>query len=323
VRGTLVTTCLWFLAVAFNTALAAERVPAFPGAEGYGAWATGGRGGRVIAVTNLADSGPGTLREALEESKEPRIIVFRVAGLIDLKKRIRLGDGNVTVAGQTAPGEVFVSKAMAWFWAARAMSLSAICGSRQGDGAGEELDALSGEDCENVIIDHCSVSWATDETLTLYHNKNTTVQWCIISESLYRSAHHKGAHGYGGIWGGERSTWHHNLLAHHSSRNPRFARDEAPIDYRNNVIYNWGFNSAYGGEGCSVNMVANCYVPGPATAKPDRILEASGQGGRWFIEDNLVIGSPGLDRDNWQGGVQEPWTAERGLRLTKSLPAHT
>jgi len=321
VRVNLVTSCLWCLAFAFTTGVAAERVPAFPGAEGYGAWATGGRGGRIIAVTTLADSGPGSLREAIEESKEPRIIVFRVAGLIELTKRIRLGDGNVTVAGQTAPGGGICLKGHGLVLAGARNVIIRHLRIRPGDGAGEELDALSGEDCENVIIDHCSVSWATDETLSLYRNKNTTVQWCIISESLYRSAHQKGAHGYGGIWGGERSSWHHNLLAHHSSRNPRFARDEAPIDYRNNVIYNWGFNSAYGGEGCSVNIVANCYVPGPATGKPDRILEASGQGGRWFIEDNRVVGFPGLDRDNWQGGVQAPWTGESGLRLTKSLPA--
>ncbi len=300
---------------------AAEPVPAFPGAEGYGAWATGGRGGRVIAVTNLADSGPGSLREALEKTREPRIVVFRVSGYIDLKDRIRLSHGNVTVAGQSAPGGGICLRRYGLALSGARNVIIRHLRIRPGDAADEEMDALTGEDCENVIIDHCSLSWATDETLTMYHNKNTTVQWCVISESLFLSAHHKGAHGYGGIWGGARSTWHHNLLAHHSSRNPRFARAESPIDYRNNLIYNWGFNSAYGGEESSVNLVANCYVPGPATDKRDRILEAAGEKSKWFVEDNLVVGSPGLDRDNWQGGVQEPWTDEAGLRLLKSLPS--
>jgi len=300
---------------------AADPVPAFPGAEGYGAWATGGRGGRVIAVTNLADSGPGSLREALEESREPRIVVFHVSGYIDLKDRIRLSHGNVTVAGQSAPGGGICLRRHGLALSGARNVILRHLRIRPGDETGEEMDALTGENCENVIIDHCSLSWATDETLTMYRNKNTTVQWCNISESLFRSAHSKGAHGYGGIWGGSRATWHHNLLAHHSSRNPRFARGESPIDYRNNLIYNWGFNSAYGGEESSVNLVANCYVPGPATNKPDRILEAAAEKSKWFIEDNLVVGSPGLDRDNWQGGVQEPWTDERGLRLLKSLPA--
>ncbi|RFC48242.1 MAG: Pectinesterase [Verrucomicrobia bacterium] len=275
----------------------------------------------MIAVTNLNDSGPGSLREALEEVREPRIVVFRVSGCIDLKERIRVSRGNLTLAGQSAPGGGICLRHHGLVLSEAENLVIRHIRVRPGDGAGQEMDAMTAEDCENLIIDHCSVSWATDETLTAYHNRNTTVQWCLISESLFLSAHRKGAHGYGGIWGGSSSSWHHNLLAHHSSRNPRFARDEEPIDYRNNVIYNWGFNSAYGGEGCSVNVVANCYIPGPATEKPDRILEASAAKGRWFIEDNLVVGAPGLDRDNWQGGVQEPWTDEAGLRLFKSLSA--
>lgn len=318
IRPTLATLVLL---VSVPSAWPAGPVPAFPGAEGYGAWATGGRGGRVVAVTNLGDSGPGSLREALEEIGEPRIVVFRVGGIIDLKERIRVSRGNLTLAGQSAPGGGICLRHHGLVLSDAKNVVIRHLRIRPGDGAGEEMDAMTAEGCEDLIIDHCSLSWATDETLTAYRNKRTTVQWCVISESLFMSAHHKGAHGYGGIWGGSSATWHHNLLAHHSSRNPRFARDERPIDYRNNVIYNWGFNSAYGGERCAVNLVANCYIPGPASQKPDRILEASAAKGRWFIEDNVVVGSPALDRDNWQGGVEDPWTDEAGLRLFKSLAA--
>ena len=155
-----------------------------------------------------------------------------------------------------------------------------------GDETGD--DALSGRYQKNIIVDHVSASWSVDETLSIYHCENVTVQWSLISESLYKSVHVKGTHGYGGIWGSNYSTYHHNLLAHHTSRNPRFASGAGHNDHRNNVIYNWGYESCYGGERnqqgdprfnfTTVNIVANFYKPGPATeqaAASHRIVRPS------------------------------------------------
>lgn len=158
--------------------------------------------------------------------------------------------------------------------------------------------------------------------MSIYHCENVTVQWCLISESLYNSVHVKGPHGFGGIWGGDHSTYHHNLLAHHSSRNPRFASGAGHTDYRNNVIYNWGGNSAYGGEKqqvgnprfhfSTINVVGNYYKPGPATESGPirrRIVNPSsrdgaGDFGQWYVADNLMHGDPVVTADNWAGGVQ-------------------
>jgi hypothetical protein len=177
---------------------------------------------------------------------------------------------------------------------------------RPGDESGLDIDALGGRGCENVIIDHCSASWSIDECVSFYRNNNITIQWCLISESLYKSHHVKGHHGFGGIWGGTDASLHHNLFAHHSSRNPRFASDDKNIDYRNNVVYNWGYNSAYGGERATVNMIANYYKSGPATqdSKRNRIIQISENESRWYISDNYVAGYPEITADNWNGGVQ-------------------
>lgn len=164
---------------------------------------------------------------------------------------------------------------------------------------------------KNLIVDHCSISWGVDETATIRDNENTTVQWCIISESLNHSYHHKGDHGYGGIWGGKGASFHHNLLAHHSSRNPRFngsryhgQPEKEIVDFRNNVIYNWGFNSSYGGEAGNQNVIANYYKAGPASKHKDRIVEPWDAQGRWHVADNFVYGYPKITADNWAGGVQ-------------------
>jgi hypothetical protein len=150
-----------------------------------------------------------------------------------------------------------------------------------------------------------------DETLTVRDNENTTVQWCIISESMNHSFHKKGDHGYGGIWGGQGASFHHNLLAHHASRTPRFngsrysgKPDKELIDFRNNVIYNWGFNSIYGGEAGKQNVTANYYRSGPATESKDRIADPWDEQGRWYVNDNFVLGYPKITSDNWAGGVQ-------------------
>ena len=303
-------------------ALAAEVfLPAFPGAEGHGARTQGGRGGRVIAVTNLQDSGPGSLRAAIEETG-PRTIVFRVSGTIDLQEDLRIREPFVTIAGQTAPGDGITLKRHPLMIEADEVIIRHLR-VRLGDESGKTTDAISARYVKNVIIDHVSASWSIDETVSVYHCEDVTVQWCIISESLYQSHHTKGgSHGFGGIWGSNRGSYHHNLIAHHSSRNPRFASGSGFTDFRNNVIYNWGTQSIYGGERqqvgnpkfdfSTINVVANFFKPGPATrpgAVAHRIAEPSSRNqdadyGTWHVADNVVEGHAAVTADNWAGGVQ-------------------
>jgi pectate lyase len=286
---------------------------AFPGAEGYGKYTTGGRGGKVIYVTNLNDSGKGSFRAAIKDSL-PRIIVFSVSGTIYLQKPLEIKRGNVTIAGQTAPGDGICV-------AGHSVSIETdnvimrFMRFRLGDINKEQGDALNAIGHKNLIIDHCSMSWATDECVSFYKNESATLQWCIISESLNASVHKKGDHGYGGIWGGKDVSFHHNLIANNNSRNPRFngirlgQKFAEQVDYRNNVIYNWGNNSAYGGELGKYNMVANYYKPGPATPKKrlNRIVQISSEQGLdygiFYVFGNYLDGNPVISADNWNGGV--------------------
>ncbi|MDZ7374363.1 MAG: T9SS type A sorting domain-containing protein [candidate division KSB1 bacterium] len=289
------------------------QIPAFPGAEGYGRFATGGRGGAVYEVTNLNDSGPGSLRYAVD-AVGPRTVVFRVSGNIKLLSPLRIKNGNLTIAGQTAPGDGICLYNYGMIVDADNVIIRYLR-ARPGDSTGAEQDAcwVKGGH-RNIILDHCSFSWGIDETLSAYDCWNLTVQWCFITESLYYSYHLKGAHGYGGIWGGMGASFHHNLLAHHSSRTPRFNGSRYHghpeweiVDFRNNVVYNWGFNSAYGGEAGNQNLVNNYYKYGPATQGGDkryRIVNPYDDIGRWFVEGNFVYGFPSVTADNWAGGVQ-------------------
>ena len=294
---------------------------AFPGAEGFGKFTTGGRGGMVLEVTNLKDAGAGSLRAAIENSGT-RTIVFRVSGTIYLESDLIIRNDNLTIAGQTAPGDGITLAGYNFRIAADNVIVRYIR-SRLGDTYAQESDAFTCREQNNIMVDHCSFSWSVDETASSYGNKNYTMQWCIISESLYNSIHSKGEHGYGGIWGGSKASFHHNLFAHHTSRNPRFngaryyANWQEMVDYRNNVIYNWGSNSAYGGEPsdidtnkASINMVKNYYKPGPATrtdAVSYRIVEPDPMGtvySNWYIDSNFVAGNTNATQDNWTYGVQ-------------------
>jgi len=304
---------------------------AFPGAEGGGMWVTGGRGGKVIHVTNLNDKGAGSLRAAIEE-KGARTIVFDVAGIIELQSALKVQNGDVTIAGQTAPGDGICLKNYNFRIAASNVIVRFIrC--RMGDEKQTEDDAMNlytgNNDLQDVIIDHCSLSWSTDECGSFYGMTNFSLQWCILSESLRNSVHGKGKHGYGGIWGGSNATYHHNLLAHHDSRNPRLDHDyvstlKGPVSLVNNVIYNWGDNSTYGGESANdindykkYNLVNNYYKPGPATADGkvrfidpwtkacDNCTKKTGSStivpGHFYLDGNVMHGNAEKTGDNWKG----------------------
>jgi pectate lyase len=318
---------------------------AFPGAEGYGRFASGGRGngttGRVVEVTNLEDdlTNPpvGSFRWAFTQAteqvvdpilgtytvKRPITIVFKVGGVINLKGELRISRNNVAIAGQTAPGDGICFRGATLNFSASNNVIVRYLRSRPGDELGLETSAFRIENGSNFIIDHCSFSWAIEETTHFSSNSNSTVQWSIISESLYNSVHKKGARGYGTQWGGQYASYHHNLLADHNSRMPRINGSnvndkEALVDYRNNVNFNWGSAGAfYGGEWegtggngfCHTNVVNNYFIPGPATtgttyfARPS--LNRSGVTldgyGKWFFNGNVMVGSDDKTNDNWLG----------------------
>jgi len=279
-----------------------DRAPAFPGAEGFGKYTLGGRGGKVIAVTNLDDSGPGSFRAACM-AKGPRTVVFRVSGTIALQSKFKITEPFLTIAGQTAPGDGICIKNYQVNFDTHDMIVRYMR-FRPGDEKGIEQDGFGGNG-DHILIDHCSVSWGVDETLSINKGSNLSVQWGLVSESLTKSLHKKGAHGYGGLWGGAGGSWHHNILAHHSSRNPRASgnADAGLLDYRNNVIYNWGFNSAYGGELWPRNWINNYYKYGPATSENvrRRIFLQKDPRGKMYAAGNFVWRFPEVSADNWKG----------------------
>ncbi len=320
-----------FLMLIGTSLVKAETTPAFPGAEGFGRYTTGGRGGAVYHVTSIADDGSaGTFRWALNKSGK-RTIVFDVSGTIHLTSPLSISTSNVTIAGQTAPGDgicvadypftINASNVIIRFVRFRLGNLFV---------ANHEGDGLGGMDQENVIVDHCSVSWSIDECCSVYGMKNLTVQWCIVSQSLRNAGHVKGAHGYGGNWGGSGASYHHNLICHHDSRAPRLGprastQTDERMDMRNNVIYNWAGNGCYGGEGMKVNIVNNYYKPGPGTKQKSASIQyrIAGIGirttaycetypafapmlhvwGKFFVDGNYMNGFSDVTADNWTKGI--------------------
>jgi len=294
----------------------AVSVPAFPGAEGFGAQSIGGRGGKVLFVTNLDDSGPGSLREAVK-TDGPRTVIFRVSGTVALKSAIVINKPYITIAGQTAPGDGMCLKNHTLVIAADHVIVRHIrC--RPGDNAKAESDSLSVSSGRDIIVDHCSASWSVDETLSASSRGrlgNVTVQWCIISESLNDSIHHKGPHGYGSLIRGSFGngyTYHHNLYAHHHARLPRpgnyIDRSLDPegfiLDFRNNVIYNWAGRAAgYNADGSNgtnsitkMNFAGNYYKAGINSTGNFAFSESTTSARAWF-SGNCMNGSyPG---DPW------------------------
>jgi pectate lyase len=296
---------------------------AFPGAEGFGKNTTGGRGGKVYIVSNLNDNGPGSFREAAE-AKIKRIIVFAVSGTIHLEKKMVIR-GDVTIAGQTAPGDGICiadnsvglggDNIIVRYLRFRMGDKYQKGGMVDGNGGD---DAFGGTKRKNIIIDHCSMSWSTDEVFSVYAGDSTTLQWNIISEPLNYSYHFEEGdkdyehHGYGAIWGGAHLTAHHNLFAHCNSRNPRFngirTSPEELVDYCNNVIYNWGSNNIYAGEGGNYNMVNNYFKYGPETKEsvkyqvvnPGNKLPAI-PFGKFYVAGNYVDGSQEVTKNNRLG----------------------
>lgn len=280
------------MAAALMSAAALAQTPAFPGAEGHGRYVTGGRGGKVVHVTNLNDSGTGSFREAVKSGN--RIIVFDVAGVIALKSDLKIGD-NITILGQTAPSPGITLR----YYTVQPGNNNIIRFLRIR--RGEEKNINDGADATwqrnktGIIFDHCSFSWSIDEVASFYDNNNFTMQWCTVAESLTNPGHSKGAHGYGGIWGGKLASFHHNFVGHLMNRGPRFNgarygrtgytsnKDYATyqwkntvqaenVDFRNCVMYN-AQGTCYGGPGGGqINIVNNYYKAGPSQGLKETTL---------------------------------------------------
>ena len=272
------------LAASLISAASMAQAPAFPGAEGHGRYVTGGRGGKIVHVTNLNDSGTGSFREAVKSGN--KIIVFDVAGVIALKSDLKFAD-NITILGQTAPSPGITLR----YYTVQPGSNNIIRFIRirrgQEKNINDGADASWQRNKTGIIYDHCSLSWSIDEVASFYDNNNFTMQWCTIAESLTNPGHSKGAHGYGGIWGGKLASFHHNFVAHLMNRGPRFngARygwtgytsnkeyntyqwqntvQAENVDFRNCVMYN-AQGTCYGGPGGGqINIVNNYYKAGPS-----------------------------------------------------------
>ena len=297
----------------FCAAAPVAALPAFPGAEGFGARTPGGRGGRVIEVTNLNPGGPGSLQAACDATG-PRIVVFRVSGIIEDTVRVR--EPFVTIAGQTAPGDGICLRSGMLVISTHDVIVRYLR-SRPGDHPlgplpeSRDCIALSGDGPRNVIIDHCSASWGIDENVQAWgRHRNITIQWCIISESLDDSLHPKGPHGKALIIGNREVTVsvHHCLFAHNVGRNPyvNLTRSGTPgvVDYVNNVVYNHGPYVCGEVHGClRMNYVGNFIRLGPngIRTKPQGLdIYGADKRAKVYVRDNVWPGMPAEGRDDWQ-----------------------
>ncbi|MBI5770927.1 MAG: pectate lyase [Verrucomicrobia bacterium] len=306
----------------FAAQIRAADLPAFPGAEGFGATTPGGRGGKVLFVTTLDDSGPGSLRAACEASG-PRIVVFRVAGTIALKRPITVTQPFLTVAGQSAPGDGICLRDAAFAVATHDVVVRYLR-VRLGDESRQEsdcIDLLHG--AHHCVLDHCSATWSIDECLsTSGNNQNCTIQWCLIGESLNQSKHAKGKHGYGSLARANGPmSWHHNLWIHNDARNPRlgdnYGRDgKSPsFDVRNNVMYDFGGTASGLTQGkFTVNYVGNYLRPGPSSKAPKPITVGHPSELSYFIRDNIFEGNEALTADNTQFFTTVEWEGKREVR---------
>jgi len=340
---------LFFICISLGVCIATLSQPkAFPTAEGFGCMATGGRGGKVVEVTTLADNSAnppeGSLRWALQQyPSDPITIVFRVSGIINLEGgkagELRCKRNNWTLAGQTAPGDgICIMGNKVNFGGSTNLVIRHLrfrigtmidpaTGEPDADGKG----SIGIENASNWIIDHCTFGWSGEENMTIYDNRNTTIQWCIVHEGLYQSGHNKGNRGYGTQWGGQNATFHHNLLAHNHNRSPRFngARSNDTnvlIDYVNNVNYNWGkANSCYGSDvelsSNRTNFVNNYYKPGPArpgtsssyfTQSSFSSSQTTSKIAKWYMSGNYIEGSANSAKntDNYLGLDASAYTAK-------------
>lgn len=328
-----------------STKVTGNEVIAFPGAEGFGKYTTGGRGGKIYIVSNLNDKGIGSFREAAE-TNEKRIIVFTVSGTIHLERKINIRS-NATIAGQSAPGDGVCLADHSVILAGDNIIVRYLR-FRMGDkyqrggmvdGNGGD-DAFGGTHRKNIIIDHCSLSWSTDEVFSVYAGDSTTLQWNLISEPLNYSYHFEEGdkdyehHGFGAIWGGFHASFHHNLFAHCNNRTPRFDgirnTPSENCDYRNNVIYNWGTNNVYAGEGGNYNIVNNYYRYGPSTSKNARFRVVNPYKkplsipfGKFYVDGNYVDESPEVTANNWLGVIMNNGTAADAdtAKMDKPFPA--
>ena len=299
--------------ICFNNipVFAADKLLAFPGAEGGGMYTLGARAANnfeIYHVTNLNDSGAGSFRDALSQGN--RIIVFDISGTIMLESVLSIKDvDNITILGQTAPGEGICIGGESTLFENCNNIIVRYMRFRPGDLGESQEDGLGLKQCTDVIIDHCSVSWSVDECFSAYANRNFTAQYNIISNSLNTSVHEKGSHGYGGIWGGENASFHHNLISSHYSRMPRIGTSmtvrsymdhpdsESLTDIRNNVFYNWGNRAGYGGENnARVNFVNNYYKRGPATEKDDIYVHSYSV---VYASGNILEGNEGFNKNNY------------------------
>ncbi len=329
---------------------AAEPVPAFPGAEGFGRLARGGRGGDVYHVTTLADAGPGSLREGIRSAKGPRTIVFEVSGTIGLRSALLIDRSQLTIAGQTAPGDgitlrdytLQIKKAtdvVVRYLRVRLGDQNKPPGAKGGD------DTLNTDDVDRLMIDHCSLSWAIDGTHDLRRGGNVTVQWSIISEALNESLHHKGAHAmaasYRDLSG--NLTLHHNLFSTCRDRHPTLGSAKEPprhvVDFRNNVIYNWSRGGTTNFADHFINAIHNTWRPGPMSDPAQLPIAMKGSLpdlARGHMSGNVFEGRDDLTRDNYAAldfkrwlkpagnyayaGTLADWRTERAPELGAALP---